>query len=176
MKNMNGMSYTTGDFYTNGTSGLGSYRKPVRNYQTKPAIKRNTLNGVGAMVVQNDFGGMGDMGFSIFGYDVGAAATNLYQQTLTNLQRQATTAVTQQVQNFVVKLTGANGQVQNVTLTPEQAAAYQQSGTLPPSVLPAGFVLPQPTFMEQYGKYIMIAGGVLAGLIAISLIVKMKKK
>ncbi len=173
---MNGMSYTTGDFYTNGTSGLGSYRRPMKNYQQKPAIKKYTLNGVGAMVVQNDFGGMGDMGFSIFGYDVGAAATNLYQQTLTNLQRQATTAVTQQVQNFVVKLTGANGQVQNVTLTPEQAAAYQRTGTLPPSVLPAGFVLPQPTFMEQYGKYIMIAGGVLAGIIAISLIVKMKKK
>jgi hypothetical protein len=30
--------------------------------------------------------------------------------------------------------------------------------------------------MEQYGKYIMIAGGILAGIIAISLIVKMKKK
>lgn len=176
MKNMNGMSYTTGDFYTNGTSGLGSYRKPSRNYQTKPAIKRNTLNGVGAMVVQNDFGGMGDMGFSVFGYDVGAAATNLYQQTLKNLQKQATTAVTQQVQNFVVKLTGTNGQVQNVTLSPEQAAQYQRDGSIPPSLLPAGFVATQPSFMDQYGKYIMIAGGVLAGLIAISLIVKMKKK
>jgi hypothetical protein len=176
MKHMNGMSYTTGDFYTNGTSGLGAYRKPTKKYQQKPAIKKYTMNGVGAMVVQNDFGGMGDMGFSVFGYDVGAEATKLYQQTLKNLQSQATTAATSAVQNFVVKLTGANGQVQNVNLTPSQAAAYQQTGVLPVGLLPAGFVAAPPTFMEQYGKYIMIAGGILAGIIAISLIVKMKNK
>jgi hypothetical protein len=157
-----GMSYTTGDFHTNGTSGLGS--------------NCPRMNGVGAMVVKNDFGAMGAMGFSIFGVDVGAEATKLYQQTVANLQSQATKEVQKQVQNIVVKLTGQNGQVQNVTLTPEQAAQYQQTGTLPPSMIPAGFVVPQPSFMDQYGKYIMIGGGVIAGLIAISLIVKMAKK
>lgn len=185
-----GMSYTTGDFYTNGTSGLGATsngrfimpkvlpaRKPLPVlYQKLPKLEKHTINGVGAMVVKDDFGSMGSMGFSIFGVDVGAEATKLYQNTVSSLQKQATAAVTKQVQNFVVKLTGADGQVKNVTLTPEQAAQYQQTGTLPPSMIPAGFVVPQPSFMDKYGTYVMVGGGILAGLIAIGLIVKMTKK
>ena len=150
-----GMSYTTGDFYTNGTSGLGAPKKIVR--KQLPPLKRHVMNGVGAPLAQGDFGGLFD--------DISKWATNTYQQQVTNLQSQASTAVNKAVTTFVDNLTG-----KKVTLTPAQQAAYNASGVLPSQVAP------EPSFMDQYGKYIMIGGGVLAGLVALSLIVKMVKK
>ena len=168
-----GMSYTTGDFYTNGTSGLGATKavskpkpKPAPNKISSPLppLKRHVMNGVGAPMVDGDFGST--MGFSVFGVDLGAELTKAYKSGVSALQTSATKEVNKQLTTFVNKITG-----QKVTLTPEQQAQYDKDKTLPGELVGA-----QPTFMDQYGKYIMIGGGVLAGLVALSLIVKMVKK
>jgi len=129
------------------------------------------MNGLGAAMVTEDFGGMNGIWD-----DVSNWASSTLDKTVANLQTQAVKTVTSAVQNYVVKLTGADGTVKNVTLTPAQAAAYQASGTLPAGVLPAGFILPPKSFMEEYGQIITYAGIGLAGILAITIIVKMYKK
>jgi len=133
-------------------------------------LSNTRLNGLGAPIVDSDFGGMN----GIFD-DIGTWASSTLEKAGTALQTSATKAVVQTVQNTVMKITGQDGKVASVTMTPAQVAAYNASGTLPTGVLPAGFV-PQKSFMDQYGKTIMYAGLGLGGLVAIAIIVKMLRK
>jgi hypothetical protein len=139
------------------------------NYTTP--TKRYVLNGLGAPIVSEDFGGMGAMGF-----DLSAAFNDLLSQGTKALQTSVTQAVTTTIQKQVLKLTGADGKVTSVTLTPEQAAAYQKTGVVPAGLLPQGFILPPKSFMQEYGQILTYAGIGLAGIIAIALVVKMVKK
>lgn len=131
-------------------------------------IKRYTLNGLGAPIVTEDFGGIFD--------DVSAWATTTLNKTLTNLQSQATSTVVKAAQNFVVKITGTDGRVASVTLTPDQAAAYNASGVIPAGLLPSGFVLPPKSFMEEYGNILKMAGVALVATIVLVGAIKMIKK
>lgn len=146
--------------------------KPSKYYKAPTqAANRVVFHGVGAPVVTGDFDGMNGLWD-----DVSNWASTTLDKTVANLQTQAVKTVTSSVQNYVLKLTGANGATQNVTLTPAQATAYQQTGVLPAGILPAGFVVPPKSFMEEYGKILTYAGIGIASLIGIALVVKLTRK
>jgi hypothetical protein len=127
--------------------------------------------GVGAMVVSEDFGGMDGIWD-----DVSKWATNTYQQAITSAQTAATKAVTSTVQKTILKLTGADGQVKEVSLTPEQLRQYQASGTLPAGIAPPGFFPQQPSFIDQYQGPLIIAGIAMASIITLAIVYKAIKK
>ncbi len=138
----------------------------MRNVRTKS--QRISLAGIGAPVVREDFGGMGDIWD-----DIGNWAQTTVDKTVTKLQSQATNTVIKAAQNFVVKLTGVDGTTKNVTLTAEQAAQYQASGTLPVGVLPAGYMLPPQSFLEKYQQPLILGGVAIVALISMAMIYRM---
>jgi len=131
----------------------------------KPSlVKKYTMAGIGTNVVSSDFGGMGDFW------------SDLVSKTVDSAQKSATKAVTKAVEKFVLNIAGADGKTSQVTLTPEQAAQYQATGTLPTGVLPAGYVATGPSFWTQYQGPIIIGASVLGGLLALAVIYKVIKK
>lgn len=134
-------------------------------------IQRISLAGIGAPVVNEDFGGMGDL----WG-DISSWAQKTIDTTVTKLQTQATNSVVKAAQNFVVKVTGIDGRTQNVTLTQEQATQYQQTGAFPPGVLPPGFIMPPQSFFEANKSVIYMAGAAIGITLFGLLIYKVVKK
>jgi hypothetical protein len=132
---------------------------------------RFVLNGLGAPLVSEDFGSMGTMGFNL-----GEEFNKLLDAGIKSAQTAVTKAVTTTVQKTILKLTGADGKVASVALTPAQVEQYKKDGSLPPELLPKDFVLPPKSFMQEYGKILTYAGIGIGSLVAIAIIANVMKK
>lgn len=111
----------------------------------------------------DDFGSMGAMG-DIWS-DLSNWASTTIDKTLASATTSAQKAATTAVQNYVMKITGTDGAVKSINLTAAQKAQYDSTGTLPPGVIPPGYLLPQQSFLEKYQTPLMIAGGVTVAIL-----------
>lgn len=110
-----------------------------------------------------DFGSMGGMG-DIWS-DLGTWASNTVNKTLASATSSAQKAASSAVQNYVMKITGQDGSTKSINLTAAQKAQYDSTGTLPAGVIPAGYLLPEQSFLEKYQTPLMIAGGLTVAVL-----------
>lgn len=146
--------------------------KPSKYYKAPTqAANRVVFHGVGAPVVNGDFGSIDTMGFNLMD-----EFNKLLDAGVKSAQTSLTKAVQTTVQKTILKLTGADGQTASVALTPAQLEQYKKDGTLPPELLPKDFVVPPKSFMQEYGQILTYAGIGIGSLVALALIIKIVKK